>query len=158
MSTVDPRARCVDRRCLLLAATVGAGAALSGCATYGTSSAPTPAPSESGAGSGAGSGGGSGAPAGGGLAALADIPVGGGKVLADAKIVITQPTAGTVKAFSAVCTHAGCTVSEVSGGTINCPCHGSRYAITDGSVKAGPAPRPLPPIAVKVAGGQVVRA
>jgi Rieske Fe-S protein len=93
-----------------------------------------------------------------GIAALADIPVGGGKILAGQGIVITQPTAGTVKAFSTVCTHAGCTVSEVAGGTINCPCHGSKFAIADGSVAGGPAPRPLPPIVVTVKGGQVVRA
>jgi nitrite reductase/ring-hydroxylating ferredoxin subunit len=64
-----------------------------------------------------------------------DIPEGGGKVYGDDKIVVTQPTAGTYKAFSAVCTHQGCILAEVSGGTINCSCHGSKFSIADGSVK-----------------------
>lgn len=163
---------CPDRRCVLVAAAAGATALLAGCSTYGQQTpAPEPAAPTTPAGSaaspapGAASGsaaGGSASAAGGaavaGIAALADIPVGGGKVLADAKIVLTQPTAGTVKAFSAVCTHAGCTVSEVAGGTINCPCHGSKFAIADGSVVGGPAPKPLPPVGVSVQGGQIVRA
>ena len=89
------------------------------------------------------------------LGQLSDIPVGGGKILASQGVVLTQPTAGTVKGFSPICTHQGCTVSTVSGGTINCPCHGSRYSITDGSVQAGPAPRSLSAVAVVVDGGAV---
>jgi nitrite reductase/ring-hydroxylating ferredoxin subunit len=64
-----------------------------------------------------------------------DIPEGGGKVYGDDKIVVTQPTAGTYKAFTAVCTHQGCILADVSGGTINCTCHGSKFSIADGSVK-----------------------
>ena len=82
------------------------------------------------------------------LAKKADIPVGGGKVFDSAKVVVTQPTEGDYKAFSAVCTHQGCNVSEVRDGTINCPCHGSRYSITDGSVVRRPAQEPLPTYAV----------
>jgi len=152
---------CVARRCVLTAAACGTAVVLAGCSSYGAKqSSPPPtaaAPAESaGAGSTAG---GTGvkngvSPV---LAPLADVPVGGGKVLAAQRVVVTQPVAGTVKAFSAICTHLGCTVGEVAGGTINCPCHGSRYAIADGSVVAGPAPSPLPPIAVAVKGGNVVR-
>ena len=80
----------------------------------------------------------------------AQVPVGGGKVLADAKVVITQPSSGDFKAFSAVCTHAGCIVSDVSDGTINCGCHGSQFDIATGAVKSGPATAPLPPRTVKV--------
>ena len=72
-------------------------------------------------------------------------------------LVITQPKAGTFKAFSAICTHQGCAVSTVENGTINCPCHGSEFAITDGSVVAGPAPKPLPAQAIKVSGGSITR-
>lgn len=78
------------------------------------------------------------------LAKKADIPVGGGKVFDSAKVVITQPTEGDYKAFSAVCTHQGCTVSGVEGGTINCACHGSTFDIATGEVKGGPATKALP--------------
>ncbi|MFB7516990.1 Rieske (2Fe-2S) protein [Streptomyces sp. NPDC056144] len=78
------------------------------------------------------------------LARTSEIPVGGGKVFTDRKVVVTQPAEGDFRAFSAVCTHQGCLVNKVADGTIDCPCHGSKYRIADGSVAAGPAPRPLP--------------
>jgi Rieske Fe-S protein len=90
------------------------------------------------------------------LAATSDIPVDGGMVFKDKKIVVTQPDSGTFKAFTAVCTHMGCTVATVSGGTINCPCHGSKYSIKDGSVVHGPAPKALAPITIKVDGTSIV--
>ncbi|MFF3005825.1 Rieske (2Fe-2S) protein [Kitasatospora sp. NPDC057940] len=83
------------------------------------------------------------------------VPEGGGKVFRNQKIVVTQPTAGEYKAFSAVCTHAGCVVDQVKSQQIQCPCHGSRFAITDGAVQDGPAPRPLPAYAVTVDGGNL---
>lgn len=86
------------------------------------------------------------------LARTSDIPVGGGTVFADRKVVVTQPEAGEFKAFSAICTHQGCTVNKVANGTIDCPCHGSKYRIADGSVAAGPAPRPLPAEQITVSG------
>jgi Rieske Fe-S protein len=79
-------------------------------------------------------------------------------VVAAQQLVVTQPRAGTFKAFSAVCTHQGCAVNEVAGGTINCPCHGSKFAVADGAPKAGPAKKPLPEKAVKVQGDSVVLA
>jgi Rieske Fe-S protein len=92
------------------------------------------------------------------LALTSDVPVGGGKILADKKIVITQPRAGSFEAFTAVCTHQGCTVSSVSGGTVNCPCHGSKFSIANGSVVAGPAPTALAPVSIKVQGTSIVQA
>jgi Rieske Fe-S protein len=89
------------------------------------------------------------------LGAASDVPVGGGMVFTAAKVVVTQPSKGEYKAFSAVCTHVGCLCNQVAGGTINCPCHGSKFKITDGSVVAGPAPAPLPAKTVTVTGGQV---
>jgi Rieske Fe-S protein len=72
-----------------------------------------------------------------------EIPVGGGMIFETRRIVVTQPTAGTFKAFSSTCTHQGCTVDSISNGKIGCPCHGSQYNIADGSVAVGPATRPL---------------
>jgi Rieske Fe-S protein len=92
------------------------------------------------------------------LALTSDVPVGGGKILPGKKIVITQPRAGSFEAFTAVCTHQGCTVSSVSDGTINCPCHGSRFSVTNGSVVNGPAASPLAPVSIKVQGTSIVRA
>jgi len=139
-------------------------AALAGCTTYNSnsSSAPTPASTGSGSGgSGGGGGGGNGGGGGGGAPALtttSKVPVGGGEVLTDQKIVVTQPKAGTFAAFTAVCTHLGCLVDSVSGGTINCPCHGSKFSITNGSVVNGPATSPLAAVSIKVQGKNIVRA
>jgi Rieske Fe-S protein len=82
--------------------------------------------------------------------------VGSGVILKDQKVVVTQPAKGTFLAFSAVCTHLGCTVATISGDQIMCPCHGSVFSVKDGSVLGGPAPSPLPPVQVSVKGGQVV--
>ena len=90
------------------------------------------------------------------LAAVAEIPVGGGKVFAGPKVVVTQPVKGQFKAFSAVCTHVGCVCNAVTGGTINCPCHGAQFKISDGSVVAGPATSPLPARTIAVAGGKIL--
>ncbi len=100
---------------------------------------------------------GSGAEGGSGGAAVAasEVPVGGGTILAEQKVVVTQPSDGEFVAFSAVCTHQGCPVQSVSDGRINCPCHGSAFSIEDGSVLAGPADAPLEELPVSVEGGQV---
>ena len=155
-----------SRRTMLACAGAACAAVLAGCSKYNSNnggvagSQPAPAttttsssaaPAASGAGSGAAAG-----PAA--LASTSDIPVGGGKILTDKKIVITQPQSGAFHAFGAVCTHAGCTVGSVSGGTINCPCHGSRFNITNGSVVNGPAASPLPPVSIKVQGNSIVQA
>ena len=90
------------------------------------------------------------------LGSAGEIPVGGGMVFTAARIVVTQPARGQYHAFSAVCTHVGCVVNQVSSGTIDCPCHGSRFKITDGAVVAGPAPSPLPKRQIRIVGGKVV--
>jgi Rieske Fe-S protein len=71
------------------------------------------------------------------------VPVGGGVIYPSHGVVVTQPTSGAFRCFSSSCTHLGCTVNKVADGLIQCPCHGARFSIDDGSVKAGPAPRPL---------------
>ncbi|MFE7931154.1 Rieske (2Fe-2S) protein [Streptomyces sp. NPDC057456] len=105
-----------------------------------------------------GTGGGDNAAAGAALTTTADIPEGGGKVFDSEKVVVTQPTAGTYKAFSAVCTHQGCAVKSISDGVINCPCHNSNFSITDGSVKSGPAQKPLPEVSITVSGDSITLA
>lgn len=131
------------RRAVLAGVGVAAAAFFAGCSKYGSSG---------GSGDGGGGGGGPAASPGAKLAQTSDIPVGGGKIFADAQVVVTQPQSGTFKGFSAICTHQQCTVSEVTGGTIRCPCHGSQYKVADGSVVVGPATQPLPPVNVKVNG------
>jgi Rieske Fe-S protein len=138
---------------------VGLAGAVSACSSGGSSSssagngagaasAPASTPSTS---SSAGTSGN----ASGVLATTSEIPVGSGKIFTAAKVVVTQPTSGDFKAFSAVCTHMGCIVSKISNGTIDCPCHGSQYSIKNGAVVAGPAPAPLPAQAIKVSGSDI---
>lgn len=92
------------------------------------------------------------------LVATADVPVGGGVVLAKRELVVTQPRAGRFRCFTAVCTHKGCLVGSVADGTISCPCHGSRFSATDGSVQGGPASSGLEEVPVVVEDGAVRRA
>lgn len=92
------------------------------------------------------------------LAKTSDIPEGGGKIFASQGVVVTQPTAGTYKAFSSKCTHQGCAVSSISSGAIVCPCHGSEFSVTDGSVKKGPATTGLPAEQITVSGDSITLA
>lgn len=92
------------------------------------------------------------------LVAAADVPVGGGVVLEEQKVVVTQPAEGEFMAFTAVCTHQGCLVGSVKDNTINCPCHGSQFSAEDGSVVTGPATAPLEAVGVAVDGDSVIRA
>ncbi len=91
------------------------------------------------------------------LSTVAAIPENGGVVLTDQAVVLTRETGDTVHAFSAVCTHQGCLVSNVANGVITCPCHGSTFDAATGSVVGGPAPSGLPPVPVKVTDGSVYR-
>jgi Rieske Fe-S protein len=92
------------------------------------------------------------------LVTLADIPVGQAVSvnLPGGKPGIVSRTSQTGAAcFSAICTHMGCTVKP-SGDKLDCPCHQSQFDAKSGQVLAGPAPAPLPKVAVKVVGGEVV--
>jgi Rieske Fe-S protein len=91
------------------------------------------------------------------LATAADVPVGGGVVNKDLHVVVTQPTAGNYRAFTSICTHAGCDVGSISDNVITCPCHGSQFSAENGDVSRGPANAPLAAIAVAVQGGAIVR-
>ena len=92
------------------------------------------------------------------LAKTSDIPVDGGKVFNAQKVVVTQPKQGDFKAFTAICTHMGCTVSKVQNGSIMCPCHGSKFSAADGSVQGGPATSPLAAKQIKVDGDSITLA
>ncbi|WP_330176880.1 Rieske (2Fe-2S) protein [Streptomyces sp. NBC_01498] len=155
--------RTVARRTVVAAAgAVGLGAALVAC---GSDESPDTAEAPAGSGgtdNGAGGDGGTEDGSAGGqgevLAKTTDIPEGGGKVFEDKGIVVTQPTAGEFKAFSATCTHAGCVVGDISNGTITCPCHGSQFDAADGSVKKGPASKPLGAASITVSGDSITLA
>ncbi|MFB0615339.1 Rieske (2Fe-2S) protein [Streptomyces sp. AGS-58] len=131
------------------------GSSSSASPTGAGSGSPSPVPSASSAGAASGSPSPSSSVGGAELTRTGDIPVGGGKVFADRKIVVTQPSKGEFKAFSAVCTHRGCTVDKVADGTIDCPCHGSRFHVADGSVAHGPATEPLPEKQITVRGQSI---
>jgi Rieske Fe-S protein len=171
-SQQDP---CATRRCVLLGAGVlGVAGVLSACSTQAVpydagdnGQAPDTTPSASGNDATSGmaaqpsSAASSASPTSSGsagtvLGMASAIPVGGGVAYTAAKVVVTQPTKGVYKAFSAVCTHVGCICNQVADGTINCPCHGAKFKITDGSVVAGPATSPLPPATISVTDGKVM--
>ncbi|CAL9633595.1 Cytochrome b6-f complex iron-sulfur subunit [Streptomyces sp. enrichment culture] len=169
-ASLHPSAGPARRTVVAAAGAAGLAVALSACSDSGTDSG-TGSDTGSGTGTGTGSGTGSGSggapdatgpassPAEGAtaqaLASAADIPEGGGVVFAEQKVVVTQPSAGEFKAFSATCTHQGCAVKEVSDGVINCPCHNSNFSITDGSVQSGPAREPLPAVEIAVDGESI---
>ncbi|HZA72833.1 MAG TPA: Rieske (2Fe-2S) protein [Propionibacteriaceae bacterium] len=141
----SPDAAALSRRTVIKHAGLAAAAlaGLSACTNYGSGGGtPSSAPATS-----AGAGGAA-------TAKTADIPVGGGKIFADIQAVITQPTEGEFKAFSSICTHQNCPVTEVTD-TINCSCHGSRFSIADGSVVNPPATNPLGAREVTVDGDEL---
>ena len=165
-----PRTESRPSRRAVLRGAAGVGALgvaapiLAACGSDANTATPDVEPPTSSAGGGGDSpsGGGSspnggGSPSGGsaGLVTTGDVPVGGGVIDTKLKIVVTQPTKGDFKAFSAVCTHQGCTVGTVESGTINCPCHGSTFSVDDGSVVSGPATAPLPAKKIAVDGDQI---
>jgi Rieske Fe-S protein len=160
-----PRSVKTRRVVLLGAGAAGATAVLAACGTAtsstnsnGTDFSDNPGPAGSN-GPGGGSNGGSGNNGGSGgatLAAVGDVPEGGGIIAGD--FVITQPVAGTFKAFSKVCTHAGCDVNKIDGGQISCPCHNSKFSIETGEPTSGPATKALPATEVKVDGDNIVAA
>lgn len=140
----------LTRRNVLAAGALGAaGVALTGCAGDGSTSTPTAQ---------GGVGGASPAQPGTSLVSTADVPVASGVIVpaGETKVVVTQPTSGEFVGLSAVCPHQNCLVGSVDGERIICPCHGSQFSVTDGSVLQGPATTGLAPVAVTVEGDQVV--
>ena len=116
---------------------------LAGCSTYGDEPAGAPSTAAPPAGDEP-------------LATVSEVPVGSGVI--KGKVVVTQPQAGTIKAFSTTCTHQGCAVTAVTGDRITCPCHGSAFAVADGAPTKGPATRPLSEVPVTVDGDRILPA
>ena len=150
-----------SRRALLAGAgAVGAAVVLSACGGNDSDSAAPGNPAGTG-GTGSGNPAGSAAPGGdaapgaGGLVGTAEIPEGGGRIIADAAVVITQPQPGEFKAFDFTCTHQRCPVSRIADGKILCTCHNSAFSISDGSPLSGPATRPLAAKEIIVEGGRI---
>ncbi len=143
----------MSRRNVLAAGAVGvAGVALVGCSSGDDTSTSEPTdqatePAQT-----------SPAAAGEALVATADVPVDSGVIVdaGETKVVVTQPQAEQYVGLSAVCPHQGCLVNEVTDQVIVCPCHGSQFSITDGSVVQGPAMTGLSPVPVVVDGDQIV--
>ena len=150
----EPEANDPDRRTVLrtaggVAAITAGATVLAACGGGGSRAATLPHEGGPSASSGADG------TAGGGIRE-SSVPVGGGTVLADRQVVVTQPTAGTFKAFSAVCTHQGCLVNAVVSGMILCPCHGSAFDMSTGAPTSGPAQQPLDGRTVTVSGGTLI--
>lgn len=144
----------VSRKTFLFAGLALGAAMVAACTTYGKKPVANSAPSPAQAPSTPGTPPAAGAPTNA-LAKTADVPVGSGLIVGD--VVITQPTSGNFHGFATTCTHAGCAVTEVRDGTINCPCHGSRFRL-DGSVANGPASQPLKAKTIAVQGDSIVPA
>jgi Rieske Fe-S protein len=89
------------------------------------------------------------------LGDVSEIPVGEGMIFAAEKVVVTQPTEGTYKAFSAVCTHLGCILDKVENGNIYCPCHGAIFSVSNGAAVAGPTTIALPAEKITVTDGKI---
>lgn len=148
----------LSRRRVIACAGVLCAAGTAGCATYGPGG-PHPSADGSAAGPVPPTPGQAPTPAApSGLAGTAEIPLGSGRVFADHGVVVTQPHPGTFAAFGLTCPHQGCQVNEVTDGGISCPCHGSRFDLTDGAPTAGPAKAPLERRQISVEGDRVVLA
>ncbi|WP_020392735.1 Rieske (2Fe-2S) protein [Kribbella catacumbae] len=148
----------VERRTVLLAGGATATAVLTGCVVQAAPPASTPPPAKTPAKAPVSQGTTGAAPGPAALAKVADIPAGGGVILKEQSVVLTKDASGKVCAFSAICTHQGCAVTDVGDGTINCRCHGSKFDATTGERVAGPAKDPLPPVAVQQRDGAIFKA
>jgi Rieske Fe-S protein len=157
--TVSTDRRTVLRNTAIGVAVAGVGVTAAACSSSNTAAQGSGAQTAAAAGATTGSAGSTASTGSAGASALAttsQVQVGSGFINTTAAVVVTQPTAGEYKAFTAVCTHMQCLVGSVSNNVIQCPCHGSQYSAKDGSVIQGPAPQPLAAKTIKVSGDSIV--
>ncbi|MFF4120930.1 Rieske (2Fe-2S) protein [Streptomyces sp. NPDC001714] len=151
---LNPSANPARRTVMVAAGAAGLAAALTACGSSDDDSSSSTTTNGN-AGGGSTTQDSNGSAGGTALAKTTDIPEGGGTIYKDKAVVVTQPTSGTYKAFSTKCPHAGCAVTSIANGEIVCPCHGSKFAIADGSVKQGPATTGLTAANITVSGDQI---
>ncbi|MEU9246556.1 Rieske (2Fe-2S) protein [Streptomyces shenzhenensis] len=151
---LNPSASPARRTVMVAAGAAGLAAALTACGSSDDDSSGTTTTNGN-AGGGSTTQNSNGSAGGTALAKTTDIPEGGGTIYKDQAVVVTQPASGTFKAFSTKCPHAGCAVTSIANGEIVCPCHGSKFAIADGSVKHGPATTGLTAADITVSGDQI---
>ncbi|MFJ7071136.1 Rieske (2Fe-2S) protein [Streptomyces sp. NPDC098781] len=159
--SVQPVSKPSRRAVVAAVGAAGLAVALTACGSDDEASGPSTEQGAADGGATTETGGGSSAEAGAGGAALAktaDIPEGGGKVFGDEKVVVSQPAAGDFKAFSTICTHQNCPMTDLKEDTISCACHGSQFSVLDGSVKKGPATQPLAAQQISVSGDSITLA
>ncbi|MEV5984242.1 Rieske (2Fe-2S) protein [Streptomyces sp. NPDC052051] len=90
------------------------------------------------------------------LGAENEVPKGGAKLYEDANVVVSRAADGSLKAYSTICTHGGCPINKLSGTTLVCPCHHSRFEATTGKVLQTPATVPLTELTVAVKNGKIM--
>ncbi|MFG3195740.1 Rieske (2Fe-2S) protein [Streptomyces sp. NPDC048208] len=90
------------------------------------------------------------------LGAEGEVAKGAAKLYRDHGVVVSRDAAGSLKAYSLVCTHAGCVINKLRGTTLVCPCHGSEFDAVTGKVVQAPATEPLAELPVKVSDGRIV--
>jgi len=90
---------------------------------------------------------------------LAELPAGTGKNFrfGSTPALVIHTDDRQLHAFSAVCTHLGCTVQyRADIHRIYCACHGGQYAPDTGKNIAGPPPKPLTVLNVQVVDGNII--
>ncbi|MFF0184331.1 Rieske (2Fe-2S) protein [Streptomyces sp. NPDC005244] len=90
------------------------------------------------------------------LGAESEVAKGGAELYQDQKVVVSRAEDGSLKAFSSICTHAGCAINKLDGTTLVCPCHGSEFDARTGKVLRAPATEPLDPLSVEAKNGKIV--
>ncbi|WP_405879029.1 Rieske (2Fe-2S) protein [Streptomyces sp. NBC_01136] len=90
------------------------------------------------------------------LGAESEVAKGAAKLYRDENVVVSRAEDGSLKAFSTICTHAGCAINKLQGTTLICPCHGSEFDAATGKVLQAPATVPLKELSVEAKGGKIV--